>query len=87
MTHLTASQLRDNVGGALQRVANDRERIVLCRNKRDMAAIVSLEDLALLEEIEMRRDLQAYRRAKKAFEESGEAAIPWDQAKKELGLE
>jgi len=62
-------------------VSYGRERIVLERRGKDVAALVSLEDLELLEELENRMDLEA---ARAALKEPG--TIPWETVKKRLGL-
>ena len=59
-------------------------RYLIHRHNKGIAAIVSVEDLALLEVIERRRDLKAARQALEEIEREG--TIPWDQAKAELGL-
>ena len=81
MDRLTASALRENLGDALNRVAYKGERIVLERHGRDVAALVSLEDLALLNELEDRIDVET---ARAALAEPG--SVPWEEVKKRLGL-
>lgn len=81
MARLTASKLREDLGDALNRVAFGGERIVLERRGRDVAALVPMEDLALLNELEDRIDLDA---ARKALAESG--SVPWEDVKQQLGL-
>jgi PHD/YefM family antitoxin component YafN of YafNO toxin-antitoxin module len=82
MTHLTASQLREDMATAINKVAFGGERIVLQRNNKDVAALVPMEDLALLRELEDRSDLAEIR---KALKEPG-TSIPWKDIKKELGI-
>jgi prevent-host-death family protein len=82
MTRLTASQLREDMATAINKVAFGGERIVLQRNNKDVAALVSVEDLNLLRELEDRMDLAEI---KKALKEPG-ANIPWKDIKKELGI-
>jgi prevent-host-death family protein len=82
MTNLTASQLRADLASTLNKVAFGGERIILQRSNKDVAAIISMEDLALLRELEDRLDLAEM---KKAMEEPG-GNIPWEAAKKELGI-
>jgi len=81
MTRLTASQLREDLANALNKVAFGGERIVLQRNNKDVAALVSIEDLSILRALEDRLDLDEM---KKAMDEPG-ANIPWEDVKKELG--
>ena len=82
MTRLTASQLREDMATTINRVAFGGERIVLQRNNKDVAALVSVEDFNLLRELEDRADLAEIR---KALKEPG-ANIPWKDIKKELGI-
>jgi len=82
MTRLTASQLREDLAAALNKVAFGGERIVLQRSNKDVAALVSMEDFTLLRELEDKLDLEEMR---KALEEPG-ANIPWKNVKKELGI-
>ena len=86
MTHLTASKLREGISDAINRVAFRGERIVLRRNKKDVLALIPLEDLALLQALEDLVDLQELRRAKQEFLASGGKAIPLAQVAKELGI-
>jgi len=82
MTRLTASQLREDLATAINKVAFGGERIVLQRNNKDVAALVSVEDFNLLRELEDRTDLAEI---KKALKEPG-TNIPWKDIKKELGI-
>jgi PHD/YefM family antitoxin component YafN of YafNO toxin-antitoxin module len=82
MTRLTASQLREDMATAINKVAFGGERIVLQRNNKDVAALVPMEDLTLLKELEDRADLEEI---KKALAEPG-SNIPWENIKKELGI-
>lgn len=82
MTRLTASQLREDLATAINQVAFGGERIVLQRNNKDVAALVSIEDLSFLRELEDKLDLAEM---KKAMNEPG-ANIPWEDVKKELGV-
>jgi len=62
-------------------VAYGKDRVVLERRGKPLAALVPVEDLELLEELEDRLDLEA---AKKALKAPGR--VPWEKLKKELGL-
>jgi prevent-host-death family protein len=81
MIRMAASKAREEFVNTLNRVANGGERIVLHRRGKDVAALVPVEDLALLEEMEDRMDLEA---AREAMKEPG--TIPLEQVKQELGL-
>ena len=86
MAGRTASKLEQPLARSLDRVASKRERVIVRRNGRNVAAIVPMEDLAALEELEDRRDLKLARKALADAKKKGEKPIPWTKAKKELGL-
>ena len=81
MSKITAVNARQQFADIINRSAYAKERIVLTRRGKDLAAVVPIEDLKLLEEIEDRIDLEA---ARKALKESG--SIPWEKVKAELEL-
>jgi prevent-host-death family protein len=78
---LSISTIRDNLADALNRVAYGGERVVLQRRGKGVAALVSLEDLAILEELENQADIKAARKARK--EKGG---ITLNEYKKKHGL-
>jgi hypothetical protein len=77
---MTATKAQQDFTATLK-LACQGERVILHRNKKDVAALVSMEDLALLEALEDRMDLEAIR---EALKEPG--SIPWEQVKANLGL-
>ena len=81
MTRLAASAVRDAFAATLDRVAEGGERIVLDRRGKSVAALVPIEDLELLREIEDQLDNAA---AAKAGKESGR--IDWSALKRDLDL-
>jgi prevent-host-death family protein len=62
---LSITAIRDHLADALNRVANGGERVILKRSGNAIAALVSMEDLAHLEELENETDLKAARQARK----------------------
>lgn len=78
---------RDHFSATLDRAGQDKERVVLTRRGKPYAALVPIEDLELLEAIEDRLDAEELKRAKEAFERSGEPAIPLDDVLRELAME
>jgi antitoxin (DNA-binding transcriptional repressor) of toxin-antitoxin stability system len=62
-------------------VYGNGEPIVLSRRGKDLAAIVPIEVLRLIEELE---DRMLSEKAKRALKEKGR--IPWVKIKKDLGL-
>ena len=80
-TKETAARARQSFSEILNRAAYGKERVVIERHGRRLAAVVPLEDLDLLEELEKRVDLKDVRRRMK---EKG--SVPWAKVKKSLGL-
>ncbi len=83
MVRLTATEAREHFADTLNRVSYRGERIVVCRRGgRDVAAVVPMEDLKLLQQIEDKRDVEAI---KKSLAEPGER-MPYRKFRKTLGL-
>lgn len=78
---ICATLIRDDLANVVNRVVYGSERIILERRGKDVAAIVSMDDLAVLDELENKIDLDA---ARKALREHG--SIPWEKVKTDLGL-
>jgi prevent-host-death family protein len=79
---LPASKAREQFADILNEVAYKGERVLLHRRGKDVAAVVSAADLALLEALEDQMDVEAVREALK----EGGPNIPWQQLKTEVGL-
>ncbi len=82
MSRMTANDIRRRFTGVVNRVASEGERIIISLRNKDIAAIVSLEDLKLIERIEDEIDVEE---AKKILE-NDEETITWDEAMNELGM-
>lgn len=84
MSRLNASEARNDFSSTLNRVAFGKDRVVLHRRGKDLVAIVPVEDLHFLQELEARVDLDEARAALKEAGKKG--TIPWEKIKKDLGL-
>jgi len=85
MARISAERASKSMDAVLERVSKKGERIVLTNKGKALAAMIPMEELALLEELEERLDLAA---AKKAWAEQGaEPPLPWERVIKELGRE
>ena len=82
MSAKTISEVRNNLGATLERVRHRGERVTITKSGKPAGALVSTEDLALLELLEDRADLEAIR---EALAESDER-IPYERVRAELGL-
>lgn len=81
MPRLSASKAREEFAEVVNRAAYKGERTLLHRRGKDVAAVVPVADLFLLEQIEDRMDLEA---AREAMKEPG--TVSWEKVKKDLGL-
>ncbi|MSU79849.1 MAG: type II toxin-antitoxin system Phd/YefM family antitoxin [Gemmataceae bacterium] len=79
--NMNVVEIRNNLADAINRVAYAGERIILERRGKGVVALVSMDDLALLEEMENRSDIRA---AKKALKEKG--GVTLNEFKKKHGL-
>jgi prevent-host-death family protein len=86
MTRLAAAKVRQDFAEAVNRVAYGRERIVLHRRGKDLAALISLEDLALLEKLEDRLDAEEAEKILAESKAKGAKPVRWEKAKKALRL-
>ena len=82
MTTLTVTEARRTLSGLIDGVAFKGERVMLRRNGKNIAAIISAEDVELLEALEDRIDLEEAKRRLL----DGQEALPYDQVRAELGL-
>ena len=80
-TTVSTSKARVDFAEVINQVAYRGERVVLDRHGKPIAAIIPIDDLTFLEEIENRMDIDA---AKRALAESDER-IPYEKLRQELG--
>ncbi len=80
------AEIRSQLADVLNRVAYAGERGILERRGKPTAAIVSLEDPALLEALEDREDAKAAKRVLAEMKRTGEKPIPLAEIKKQLGM-
>lgn len=84
MNVITATAVKKDISGTLSRAEYGKERVVITRQGKEVAAIVPMEDVQLLEELEDRLDLIDALAALK--EAKGKGTKSWSALKKELGL-
>jgi PHD/YefM family antitoxin component YafN of YafNO toxin-antitoxin module len=83
MPRATAKKSDEALTDTLERVTQRKERVVVRQGRKNVAALVPMEDLALLEELE---DLLDAREAARRLADPREKPIPYEQVRKELGL-
>lgn len=84
MNTLSTAEARDQFSDVINRAAYGKERVVLTRRGKALVAIVPIEDVDLLRELEDRIDLEDAQQAVAEAEERG--YIPWETVKANLGL-
>jgi prevent-host-death family protein len=82
VNRVPASKARESLANILSDVAARGDRVILHRHGKDVAAVISMDDLALLEALEDRYDVES---ARATLADSDER-IPWGKLKKQLGL-
>ena len=85
---ITASEARDEFAEVINRVAYGGERVVIRRREKELAAVIPMEDLRLLERLveqeEDRIDAEEAEKIVAAIERGEEEVIPLDQATREI---
>jgi prevent-host-death family protein len=84
MDDLDATKAKHAWSETLDRVRHDRERIILKRHGKPHAALVPIEDLRLLEEIEQRMDVEQARKVLAKAKPSDFTS--WKKVRGRLGL-
>lgn len=82
LNRLSASKARQRFADVLDEVSVRGERVVLYRHGKTVAAVISPDDLELLEALEDRYDVET---ARDSLAESDER-IPWSKIKEQLDL-
>ena len=86
MNALSTVQAKADFSALVNRAAFGKERIMLTRRGKPLAAVIPLEDLETLEALEDAADLRDAEAALAEFKASGRRSIPWDEVKKKTGL-
>lgn len=82
MTNISTAEARNEFADVINRASFGKERFVLTRRGKKLVAIVPVEDLELLEELEDRMDIEA---ARAALAESDER-VSYEDMRRDLGL-
>lgn len=56
MDQISLLELRNSLGDTITRVSHTNERIIITKNGKSIGALISIDDLALLEDLEDERD-------------------------------
>jgi len=84
MSEISVAYAREHFEEYVSKVAYTKDRVVVTKHGKKVAAVIPYEDLEWLEKMEDEIDL---REAKKALAEvKKKGTIPWEKVKKDLGL-
>jgi prevent-host-death family protein len=87
LRRVSSSEAREEFSEIINRVAYGGERVVIRRRDKELAAVIPMEDLKLLERlIEEEEDRIDAEEAMKVLNDPTEESVPLEQVKKELGL-
>ncbi len=81
---IPSTEARDRLSEILNRAGLLKERIILTRYGKGLAAVVPIEDLEMIEALENRIDLEEARQAVAEAEQEGSRS--WKDVKAALGL-
>jgi len=78
------AEARKNFTDIVNRVAYGGERIAIGRHDKDLAVLISVEDAALLEELEDMQDAKEAKKILAQMRRTGDDGVPWEDVKAEL---
>ena len=81
---LTVAEARAGFAEVLNQVRYTKNRVVLTRHGKRVAAVVPIEDFDMIERLEDEADLRAAKLARADIKKHG--TIPWETLKKRLKL-
>jgi prevent-host-death family protein len=87
MTRVSVAEARKDLAEIINRASYAHERTVITRHDSDVAAVISIDELRLLDAlIEKWEDEEDIRDANEALLEAREDRVPWEDIKREFGL-
>jgi len=85
MTDVSTAEARRNLAELLNRVAYGKERVVVTRHGKELAAIIPIEELSLLDRLGEAVDAKDVAAALRELD--GGETTRWTELRKELGLD
>ena len=83
MTTLSIVEVRSHLADAINRVTYGGERVVFARRGKPVAALISSDDLALLQRLEDAEDIRAATKVLKGYERNPAAFVTLAEYKRE----
>ena len=84
MSNISTKEAREQLSAVISRAAFAKERVILTRHGKAVAAVVPIEDVELLEKLEDHIDLEDARAALAEVKKKG--TVSWEDIKAELNL-
>ncbi len=84
MDSVNTTEAREKLADVINRVAYAKDRVRITRRGKQVAAVIPIEDLELLEHMEDQVDIREAKKALAGARKHG--TIPWDEVKRDLGL-
>jgi prevent-host-death family protein len=78
------SEAREEFATIINKVAYGGDRVRLTRHGKAVAAVVPIEDVDFLEDLEDELDLELVREA--LADPDNQTPVPWEEVKRDLGL-
>lgn len=82
-TSINSADAKEIMTDLINRVAHDKERIILTRRDKEIAALIPIEDLKLLEAMQSKNDLEEATEALKEARSQGTLTL--DELKTNIG--
>jgi prevent-host-death family protein len=86
MTEISTAEARDQFSEIVNKAAYGKERMIVTRRGKALAALIPIEDLRILEEMEDRKDVEDAKRILAEAKAKNEKPVSYLKARKELGL-
>jgi len=86
MIEISTAEARDQFSEIVNKAAYGKERMIVTRRGKALAALIPIEDLRILEEMEDRKDVEDANRILAEAEAKNEKPVSYLKARKELGL-
>jgi prevent-host-death family protein len=86
MTKLPMNEVRAHLADALNRVAYGKERLLVHRRGKPLAALVPVEDLETIERLEDEIDTREADKAMRAYRKSPKSAVALGRVRRRIGL-
>ncbi len=86
MTEISTVDAREQFSEIVNKAAYGKERMIVTRRGKALAALIPIEDLRILEEMEDRKDVEDAKKILAEAKAKKEKPVPYEKVRKELDL-